>query len=560
MRTPSHSDWTQNYDEGITWETPIDAFPVHELLDRSAARFPHKPAIDFLGFKQTWSEVAESADAFARTLHAQHIKKGQRIGILLPNTPYFLAAYYGALKAGATVVNLNPLYVASELKDIINDAEITHIITLDLTLLYDKVLPLLKTTPLTTLIVCPFTAILPPVKKTLFSVLKKKERAQPEFSDSILDWTDLLSRAPKGKDYQPSIDPLNDIALLQYTGGTTGKPKGAMLTHANVVSNVQQCRIWCQKIREGEQKMLAVLPFFHVFAMTVVMNLAVYTGSELIALPRFDLKQTLKTIHTKKPHLFPAVPAIYSAINNAPNLKRYTLSSLDFCIAGGAPLPIEVKRAFEHKTGCTLIEGYGLTESAPVVCANPMNQAVVEGSIGLPFPGTTVEIIDKDDRKTPVPCGQRGELCVRGPQVMKGYWNAPDATKDTLIDGRLHTGDIAIMDERGYVFVVDRIKDMIITNGYNVYPRNIEEAIYQHPAVEECIVAGLAHECRGEVVKAWVKPKDGQVLDPEDLRLFLKDKLSPMETPRLYEIRDEPLPKTMIGKLSRKDVVEQEMA
>ena len=304
--------------------------------------------------------------------------------------------------------------------------------------------------------------------------------------------------------------------------------------------------------------MLAVLPFFHVFAMTVVMNFSVMCALEIIALPRFDLEDTLKTIQKKKPHLFPAVPAIYSAINNAAKARKYDLSSLLYCIAGGAPLPVEVKKTFEAKTGCTLIEGYGLTESAPVACANPLDEEQVEGAIGLPLPGTDVEIIDPESGKA-MPIGQRGELCIRGPQVMKGYWNKPEATAETLKNGRLHTGDIAIIDQRGYVFIVDRLKDMIITNGYNVYPRNIEEAIYQHPAVEECTVAGLPDKQRGELVKAWIKLKDGRQLSAEDLKTFLKERLSPMEVPRRYEFRPEALPKTLIGKLSRKDVVAQEL-
>lgn len=306
--------------------------------------------------------------------------------------------------------------------------------------------------------------------------------------------------------------------------------------------------------------MMAVLPFFHVFAMTAVMNFSVMAGLEIVAMPRFDLKDALRIIDKKKPHFFPAVPAIYSAINNCPDLKKYDLSSLEYCISGGAPLPAEVKREFEKITGCIVVEGYGLSESSPVVCANPIKGENIPGSIGLPVPATIVEIINPEDKTTPMPLGERGELCIRGPQVMKGYWNKPDETADVLREGRLHTGDVAIMDERGYVYIVDRIKDMIITNGYNVYPRNVEEAIYLHPAVEECIVAGLPDEQRGEIVKAWIKLKRGQTLDAESLKEFLNDKISKMEIPKRIEFRDQPLPKTMIGKLSRKDVLAQEVS
>jgi long-chain acyl-CoA synthetase len=317
-------------------------------------------------------------------------------------------------------------------------------------------------------------------------------------------------------------------------------------------------------VRKGQDKMLGVLPFFHVFAMTAVMNFSVANALEIIALPRFDLKQTLQVIHRKRPQLFPAVPAIYNAINHAPDRARYDLSSLKYCLSGGAPLPLEVKKRFEElHQGCLVIEGYGLTESAPVVCANPANAANKAGSIGLPFPRTIVEIIDPSDKTTIMPVGERGELCVRGPQVMMGYWKNEAASADVLrgVEGgerRLYTGDVAIMDEQGYVFIVDRIKDMIITNGYKVYPRNVEEAIYAHSAVEECIVAGLKDDQRGEIVKAWIKIKAGQSLNEEGLKAFLKDKISPMEIPRRFEFRAEPLPKTMIGKLSRKDVLAQE--
>ncbi|CAG0908491.1 unnamed protein product [Cyprideis torosa] len=360
--------------------------------------------------------------------------------------------------------------------------------------------------------------------------------------------------------YDPvEINPKEDVALFQYTGGTTGAPKGAMLTHSNIVANTEQAGMWLG-CNDAQDKMLGVLPFFHVFAMTAVMNIAVRNAMEILALPRFELEATLKLIHHKKPTIFPAVPAIINGINNNKKLKKYDLSSIKYCISGGAPLPVEVKAKFEEKTGCVAVEGYGLTESSPVLCCNPRLGENKAGSIGLPLPQTIIEIIDPETGK-PVPMGERGELCARGPQVMKGYWKRPEDNEKTLQDGgtRLHTGDIAIMDEEGYFFIVDRIKDMIITNGYNVYPRNVEEAIYQHPSVEEVIVAGLPDSQRGEIVKAWIKCKEGRDVTAEDLKVFLTDKISPMEIPKRIEFREAPLPKTMIGKLSRKDVVEQEL-
>ena len=386
-----------------------------------------------------------------------------------------------------------------------------------------------------------------------------REMGRVQYTRRVVAWDDVLEQGDAHDFQVVDIDPVEDVALLQYTGGTTGVPKGAMLTHGNIVANVQQCALWFADLKPGEQRMLGVLPFFHVFAMTAIMNLSVWAGLEIIAMPRFDLEDTLKAIDKKKPHIFPAVPAIYSAINNSPKTKKYDLSSILYCISGGAPLPVEVKANFETMTGCVVVEGYGLTESSPVACVNPLKGENVSGSIGLPMPQTVIEIVDAEDKETLMPIGERGELCIRGPQVMKGYHGREEATAECLRDGRLYTGDVAIMDEKGYVFIVDRLKDMIITNGYNVYPRNVEEAIYQHPSVEECIVAGLPDKSRGEIVKAWIKLKDGRELIAEDLKVFLKDKLSPMEIPKRYEFRDEELPKTMIGKLSRKDVVEGEL-
>ena len=554
--------WIKNYPDTLEWDLNIEAKPAFSMLQSAADKFSENPAFDFLGKKYNWSEIYGLAKKFAKGLQEKGIKKGDNIGVFLPNSPYFIISYYGVLMTGATVVNLNPLYADDELSNIIEDSEIETVISLDLKLLHDKMVKMLHATRLNHLIVCKFTDILPFPKNILFPIIKRSDMAHIEAGKRISYFHDFIYN--NGEVEIPDIDPENDIAVLQYTGGTTGAPKGAMLTHKNVYSNSVQAKEWFYKVEEGKDKMLGVLPFFHVFAMTAVMNFSVINGLEIIALPRFELKDALKLIQKRKITLFPAVPAIYSAINNSPYREKYDLSSLKFCLSGGAPLPVEVKRKFEEKTGCVVIEGYGLTESSPVVCGNPIEGENKPASIGLPFPATIIEIIDREDRKTPMPIGKRGELCIRGPQVMKGYWKKPEATKDALRetregDLRLHTGDVAIMDEQGYVFIVDRMKDMIITNGYNVYPRNVEEAIYQHPNIEECIVAGIPDQNRGEIVKAWIKLRQGRELTKEDVKEFLKDKISPMEIPKRIEFRDEPLPKTMIGKLSRKDILEQEV-
>jgi len=484
------------------------------------------------------------------------VSKGTKVGIFLPNCPYFVIAYYALMRIGATVVNYNPLYAEKELATMIEDSDTDIMITADLELLFGKMNKMLTDTRLNHIIVCRFTDILPFPKNILFKLVKGKELADIPDNNKRITWYSALIDN-KG-DYKPvEINAVEDVALFQYTGGTTGVPKGAMLTHANIVANAEQASTWlgCDP---GQDKMLGVLPFFHVFAMTAVMNMSVKKAMEIIALPRFDLDQTLALIDKKKPTVFPAVPAIINGINNHKKLSKFDLSSIKYCISGGAPLAVEVKKRFEKTTGCVAVEGYGLTESSPVVCCNPRVGENKAGSIGLPFPQTVVEILDIETGK-PVAVGERGELCATGPQIMKGYWKRDDATASTLKNGRLHTGDIAIMDEQGYVFIVDRIKDMIITNGYNVYPRNVEEAIYEHPSVEECIVAGLPDAQRGEIVKAWIKCKEGRTLNAEDLKAFLADKISSIEIPKRIEFRDKALPKTMIGKLSRKDIIEEEL-
>ena len=548
--------WIGSYPEHLNWEDRIEITPIFDMMERTRENYGDRPAFDFLGKKYLWNDIAGMADKLARGLQTLGVGKNSKVGIFLPNCPMFVVAFYAITKIGATVVHYNPLYSSNELKHQIEDSHTDLMITADLKMLHDKMMEMLSSTRLNQLIICPFTEMLPFPKSALFKVLKGKELADIPNDDRHFKLAKVMDNSG---DIRPvEIDPYNDVALLQYTGGTTGVPKGAMLTHANIMANVTQCVEWCKDTPRGEGKMVGVLPFFHVFALTAVMNFSVYAGLEIVALPRFDLDQTLKLINKHRPQIFPAVPAIYNAINNHPKIDKYDLTSIMFCISGGAPLPVEVKNSFEKRTGCVVVEGYGLTEASPVICVNPTEGVNKAGSIGMPLQNTEVKLWDKDKPGVEVKLGERGELVAKGPQIMKGYWENEEATKNTIIDGYLRTGDVAVMDEDGYFFIVDRIKDMIITNGYNVYPRNVEEAIYQHPNVEECIVAGLPDEERGEIIKAWIKPKDGRVLTEDDLRDFLKEHLSPMETPKRIEIRDEPLPKTMIGKLSRKDIVAEE--
>lgn len=556
--------WLKNYEHNSSWQYNPLPRPLYDLLDNAAVQHKDKPGMDFMGKVTTWGQFGAQVNTLACGLRDLGAAKGTKIGIFLPNGPYFLIAFFAILKTGATVVNYNPLYAEKELQHQIEDSETDFLVTANLQLLHEKADVMLEKTRLKKVIYFKFAKFLPFPKSVLFPIVKSKDVAKVQSSEKIL-WADDIMQND-GNIVPPEIDPENDLAVLQYTGGTTGVPKGAMLTHMNLLANAEQClRCFPKDVMQGEQKrMLAVLPFFHVFAMTVTMNLAVMAGMEMLTIPRFDLDQALSLMNKRKPDYMAGVPAIFNAINNHKKLESYDLSNLKFALSGGAPLPIEVKKTFEERIPtASVVEGYGLSESSPVTHVNPPQGTNIPGSIGQPLPGTLVQVVDREDKTTILPIGERGELCIIGPQVMKGYYNKPDETADTLQetpDGmRLHTGDVAIMDENGYFYIVDRIKDMIITNGYNVYPRNIEEGIYQHDAVEECIVAGLPDDNRGEIVKAWIKLKDGHSLPEAELRAFLKDKLSAMEMPKKIEFRDEELPKTMIGKLSRKDIVAEEL-
>lgn len=552
--------WTKSYPKALKWDAPITPYPVHQLLEKATEHYGAHNGFNFLGNVYSWDQLNEESKKLAKGLQSLGLGKGDHIGLMLPNCPFFIISYYALLRIGATVVHYNPLYSKDEVASLIKESNTKMMITVDLSVTMEKLMPVLEhqESCLQKVITCRFQDALPKLKSFLFGIFKRGDLYNVNYdAPSILPYNDLIDN--DGNYKATPIDVDNDVALLQFTGGTTGLPKAAMLTHANLSSNTEQCALWFSDAKAGAEKIAAVLPFFHVFAMTAILNLGTRFAMEIVALPRFDLKQTLKMLQKESISFFPAVPAIYNAINNFKNIHKYDISSVRICVSGGAPLPEDVKKSFEDKTGCVLVEGYGLTESSPVVCVNPIEGANKSGSIGLPLPNTMVSLRDLENPTKDVEKGARGELCIKGPQVMKGYYNQEEETANCMTtDGYLRTGDVAIMDEDGYFFIVDRIKDLIISNGYNIYPRVVEEAIYKHPAVEECIVAGLPDENRGEAVKAWIKLKDGKSITTNDLKSFLQDKLSPLEMPRHIEFRDEPLPKTMIGKLSRKDILEEE--
>jgi long-chain acyl-CoA synthetase len=538
------------------WSAAFEPRPVHEYLETTVAQFGDRPAADFMGKVWTYSELGELVDKTAAGLQAMGVGPGVHVGLCLPNTPFYTIFYFAILKIGGTVANFNPLYVEREIAFQARDADVRIMVTMDLKVIYDKVEDVRKEKILDKIIVCPMTFCLPTIKKVLFSLFKRKEIADIPHDDAHIRFDSLLTSGNKPKPVE--INPDNAIAVLQYTGGTTGVPKGAMLTHKNLSANIEQMRCVFEKARAGEEKMLCVLPFFHVFAMTVAQNLSIILGAEMVLQPRFELKALLDAITRKKVTLFPGVPTIYTAINNSPMTAKYDLSSINLCLSGGAPLPVEVKESFEKLTGCILVEGYGLTESSPVAAVNPLDENRRAGSIGRLVPGTKSRFVSIEDRKTDVAPGEKGELLLHGPQVMKGYWKRDDATADSITpEGYLHTGDVGYQDEDGFIYLVDRIKDLILCSGYNVYPRVIEEAIYQNEAVDETIVIAIPDEYRGQSPKAFIKLKEGYSSSAEDMQTFLKDHLSTIEMPREFEFRDE-LPKTMVGKLSKKELVAEE--
>jgi long-chain acyl-CoA synthetase len=546
MSVPSELQWAKKYPASVDWSAVIPARPLYQIFDDAVRDYPDNIFIDFLGKNTSYRTAADFIARTARGLQNLGVRKGDCVGLMLPNSPYYVFLYFAALKIGATLVNFNPLYAAQEVEKQVKDSGCRLIATVDMPSIYNKLGRLIGNSCLEQIIVCRMAEIMPPLLSFLYPIVKRRDVLHVKNDAHNVDFKTLT--ANDGVFTAVSIDPEKDLAVLQYTGGTTGVPKGAMLTHANLSINVVQTRNLFPKVVRGQEVMLGVLPFFHVFAMTAVLNVTTLLASKIIMLPRFELEQVIKT-------------TIYTAINHYKDLARYNLRSVKYCFSGGAPLPVEVKNDFERLTGCILVEGYGLSETSPVVSCNPVDGENKSGSIGLPAPGTLIEIVSLDDKKTVLPQGETGEVCVIGPQVMVGYWHQREETAmvldETPFGIRLHTGDVGYMDEDGYTFIVDRIKDMIAAGGFKIYPRHVEEAIYQHPAVEECIVAGVPDQYRGQTVKAFIKLREGQHLTKDELTAFLKDKVSPMGMPKLVEFRDS-LPKTLIGKLSRKMVLEED--
>lgn len=546
--------WLKQYPEGVDWYAELRGGPVPDLLDQAVERHKDRPCTNFFGRRLTYGEIGELVDRTAAGLQQRGIGKGDHVGLILPNTPTYAVFYYAVLKTGATVVNYNPLYTVEELESQVKDSRTTVMVTLDLALTFDKVEQLIDQGILDKAIVCSFAKLLPPLKSILFRLFKSKQLADLDASPvgPALLLEDVL-QDNDGKVKPVTISPAEDIAVLQYTGGTTGTPKGAMLSHDNLTINIRQVQLWALNVYEGGERFMAILPFFHVFAMTSILNFGVAMGSEMVLMPRFEINDALKLMHKYRPTVLQGVPTLFNAFMNHPKIRRYDLSSLKFCISGGAALPLEIKHGFEAVSGCALVEGYGLSETSPVATCNPIDGPMREGSIGLPLPGTILSIRSLEDPSKEMPLGEDGEICISGPQVMKGYWNNEEETAESFAGEYFRSGDVGHMDEEGFTYIVDRLKDMIIASGYNIYPRRIEEAIYEHPAVEEVTVIGIPNDYRGEAPKAFIKLCKGQSATEQDILDFLETKISEIEMPEEIEFRDE-LPKTLIGKLSKKEL------
>ncbi len=556
MELSSQKPWINHYPTEIPSSIKYEERTLQSYLKEASEKYPNKSALYFLGKEMTYQELYSSALKFANQLTTLGVRKGDRVAIMLANTPQSVISYYGTLMAGAIVVQTNPLYVERELEHQMVDSGAKVIICLDL--LFQRVKKVWSKTSLEHVIVTGIKDYLPFPKNLIYPFIQKKNTGitvDVEYGGNVHSFVKLLKTGHE-KEISLSFDAKEDLALLQYTGGTTGVAKGVMLTHHNLVANTTQAIRWMHKMTAGEEVILCALPFFHVYGMTVGMNYSIMHTSKMVIVPKFDTTQILKAIQSQKVTLFPGAPTMYIGLINDPNISKYDLSSVEVCISGSAPLPVEVQEKFEQLTGGKLSEGFGLTEAAPVTHFNQVWGKRPSGSIGLPWPDTDAQILNAETGERAKP-GQIGELLVKGPQVMKGYWNRPEETQATLQDGWLYTGDMGYMDDEGFFYIVDRKKDMIIAGGFNIYPREIEEVLYEHESIQEAVIIGIPDPYRGETVKAYIVLKENHDVTEKDLNEFCRKRLSAYKVPRLYEFRDE-LPKTMVGKVLRRALLEEE--
>jgi long-chain acyl-CoA synthetase len=559
--TPGDRPWFKSYEAGVPRTIDFPTHPIYGFLDDSARRYPSQVALIQVGpnfdRRITYRELDDLSDRFAGGLVRRGLRAGDRVAVMLPNSPQYVVAAFGIWKAGGVLVQINPLYKGRDLAFNLKDSGAR--VAVGISRLYQELREVRPHTDLETVVLTNVHDFFPAKWRLLYGLARaKKEGDVIPHGAGVVPFREVLRGS---RLEQRGVASQTDPAVLQYTGGTTGIPKAATLTHRNLVCNCLQARSWLTDLKEGEERILSVVPFFHVFGLTICMNLSVAIGATniMLLMRLFDVKTVVESVPKYRPTVFPGVPAMYLAINQLRDVDRYDLKSIRACVSGSAPLPIEVQRRFEELTGGKITEGFGLSEASPLTHANPIYGRQKSGAIGVPVPSTDAKIVDLETGTKTLGPNEVGELAIHGPQVMQGYWNNPGETERTIHDGWLHTGDIARMDEDGFFFIEDRKKDMVNIGGLKVFPREIEEILYEHPKVKEAAVAGVQHRIRGEMLVAHVVPRDGH--DPRALKRELRDycaqRLAPYKVPRRFEIVAE-IPKTILGKALRRDIREQE--
>ncbi len=546
--------WLKFYEPSVPATLTYPDVPLFHFLDDTAAKYPNRPALYFYGERLSYRTLANMVNRFANALIALGVKKGDRVAVHLPNSPQFVIAYYGTLKAGGVVAAHSPLYTESELEHQLNDCGAETVVTLTAT--YKRIKAVQPKTRLRNVIVTNIKDFFPLHLKILFTLFKEKKEGHradvqagdPSFERLILRFPDSDPRVPVTAD---------DVALLQYTGGTTGLPKAAILTHRALVTNNVQTARWNTSAAPGQEITVAVLPFFHLYGQQLGMNQTIYMAGSMILFPRFERKAVLKAIDEYRPTVFPGVATLYINLMADPELGKHNLRSIKACLSGAMALPQEIQEKFEAISGGRLIEGYGMTETGPLTHANPLNGTRKIGSIGIPVSDTDARLVDVEDGETDVPVGQTGEICVKGPQLMLGYWNMPEETAKMIRNGWLHTGDIGKMDEDGFFYIVDRMKDMIISGGFKIFPRDVEEVLYSHPKVKEAALIGIKDPYHGELPKAFIVLKDGESATADEIIAFCRQHLASYKVPKQVEFRAD-LPKSLVGKILKRKLMEEQ--
>ncbi|WP_432737900.1 long-chain-fatty-acid--CoA ligase [Maridesulfovibrio sp. FT414] len=547
--------WLNNYESDVPKSIDFTYRPLFEYLDMTAEKWPKRTAIEFQNWSISYSRLKHESEIIAANLRKQGLEPGDRVAIMLPNTPQMIMTYWAILKAGGVVTMTNPLYMETEIVHQLNDSGAKMLVTVDL--LWPKIEKLRDKLPVRKYFITRISDTLNFPLNILYKAKCLRDKNTPKIpynETSILKWKALRS----GKEtYNATNVRPEDTALLQYTGGTTGLSKGCNLTHANLSANVQQCHAMLNKLGRDKEIVLGILPYFHIYGLTVCLNFPTLLGATMVPFPRYVPLDVLKTMHKLKPTLFPGAPALYISLLQQKELDKYDVASVKYCLSGSSPMPVEGIKQFKEVFGAEIVEGFGLTEASPVTHLNPLIGKRKPGSIGMPLPSTDAAIVDMEVGSVQLPPGKMGELIIRGPQVMKGYYNKPDETAGTLRNGWLYTGDIAYMDEDGYFYIVDRKKDMIISSGYNIYPREVDEVLYKHPKIKEAVTVGLPHKTRGEIIKVYIVLKEGESMDRNEITAYCREKLAGYKVPRQVEFRKE-LPKTMVGKVLRRALREEE--